>query len=765
MPRTPLIIPALGALLLSAACDGAPTPVTPAAPVAPAAFVLSGDTLMSTDFAEYAPGAQPAGWTQMWDPTPHFVVADEAGATGGRVLQWSATGQSRNRWALAYDGLGERTDQAVYTEFRVRSLGGGTSAYYMGSAAVRVGGTASDERGYALFFVTVPSSGAKAVVLSTWSAGAYVQLGSYTTDWQMDAWYSVRLEAVGTTIRARVWPRGGTEPGTWHLSATDTRYASGRPGVSHHDNGTVQWDVWEATAAPAATPPGPQPPILVQDQFSTGPAWVTPTGWTETSAPENSAWTVAAALNNIPDRRALRNVTTVTGRHILRLDAAPDTVADQEVLVKMRMADNDTRGPGIALRHTMNGNNATAYVAYLRPVTDQVEINRFMNGQWSFVATAPFSNAPGNWHMMRFRVQGTQVMVRVWRTFDPEPAAWTAIVNDVGGIPTGTAGLYTYEPNTVDYDLVSYASGGATAPTPPSAPPSPLAQVVVSPASTSVGQGGTVQYSAYGVLANGDSVALTPNWTTTAGTITSGGLLTAGTALGTFSVTAKQAGQSVSGVASVTVQSAPPMADSYSTGFNLSPVGAQPPYWTETSAPSGVDWTVEADGSVADGHVLRAVATTTARHILRADIIHLSSADQEVLAKVRMGSDHDRGAGVAIRHTMNGSLETAYVAYFRPASNSVEINRFIDGAWHFVAAAPYESGPGTWYWIRFRAEGTTLKVKVWTAAQNEPAAWRIITTDAGIDVGGVGVYTYEPGTADFDGFSAARGTGTAVTPP
>jgi hypothetical protein len=763
MTRTPLI-PALGALLLSAACDGAPTPVTLAAPVAHPAFVLSGDTLMSTDFSEYAPGAQPAGWTQAWDPTPHFVVVDESGAMGGRVLQWSATGQSRNRWALAYDGLGERTDQSVYTEFRVRSLGGGTSAYYMGAAAVRIGGTAADERGYAVFFVTVPSSGAKAVVLSTWSAGAYVQLGSYTTDWQLDAWYSVRLEAVGTTLRARVWPRGEAEPGSWHLSATDTRYASGRPGVSHHDNGTVQWDVWQAAAAPVTTAPGPWPPILVQDHFSAGPAWVPPTGWTETSAPENSSWTLAADLL-VPDGRALRNVTTTIGRHILRLDTAPDSVADQEVLVRLWMQNSDARGPGVALRHTMNGSNANAYVAYLRPETDQVEINRFINGQWQFISAGSFPIEPRIWYWLRFRAQGTQVMARVWRSSKPEPTAWTTVATDVGGLATGAAGLYTYEPNTVDYDVVTYASGGATAPpAPPSSAPV-VAQVRVTPDSTTVAQGGTVQYAAYGRLTSGDSVAIKSTWSTTGGTITSGGLLTAGLPLGTFSVTATLSGTSTSGVGSVTVQDAPPFADSFSTGFALSPVGVQPESWTETSAPSGVDWTVQPDASVPDGAVLRAVATETARHILRADVIHASSGDQEVLAKVRMGSDHDRGAGVAIRHTMNGSLETAYVAYFRPAINSLEINRFMDGAWHFVAGAAYDSSPETWYWIRFRAEGTTLKVKVWLVGQNEPAAWRIVATDTGIAVGGVGVYTYEPGTVDFDGFSAVRGTGTAATPP
>ncbi|HEX6913085.1 MAG TPA: hypothetical protein VF142_21930, partial [Longimicrobium sp.] len=421
MPRTPPIL-ALGALLLAAACDRTPGPTAPApAAVAPAgtpSFVLYGDTLMSTDFSEYATGAQPAGWTQTWDPTSFFSVADEAGATGGTVLQWSATGQSRNRWALAYDGFGDRTDQTVYTEFRVRSLGGGTSAYYMGAAAVRVSGTASDERGYAVFFVTVPSSGAKAVVLSTWSDGAYVQLGSHATDWQLDEWYAVRLEAVGTTIRARVWPRGQTEPVVWQLSATDLRYPSGRPGVSHHDNGTVQWDTWQALA-PAGAPP---PPVTISTftAFAGGPAWVAPGNFAETSAPENSAWVIAADLA-FNDGRALRNVNTVTGRHILRALTVRDTVRDQEALVKLRMADSDDRGPGVVVRHSTGSSGTTGYVAYFRPGPGLVEINRFLNGAWMYVASAPFPSGPGAWYWMRFRVQGSSLMLRVWADGQPEP--------------------------------------------------------------------------------------------------------------------------------------------------------------------------------------------------------------------------------------------------------------------------------------------------------------------------------------------------------
>lgn len=759
---------ALGALLLLAvACDRAPTGPAPAAlpPAAPGggpSFVLSGDTLMWTDFSEYATGAQPAGWTQVWDPTAYFAVADQAGATGGKVLQWSATGQSRNRWALAFDGLGDRTDQSVYTEVRVRSLGGGTSTYYMGAAAVRVSGTASDERGYAVFFVVVPSTGAKAVVLSTWSGGAYVQLGSYTFDWQLDQWYSLRLEAIGTSIRTRFWPRGDPEPAEWQLSTTDTRYPSGRPGVSNHDNGTVEWDVWEARVT-AAPPPPPQT-VVTFAAFTGAPAWAAPAGWAETSAPDNSSWVIAADLS-FNDGRGMRNVNTVTGRHILRAMSIRDTVRDQEALIKVRMADSDDRGPGVAVRHTMGASGATAYVAYLRPGVDQVEINRFLNGAWMYVGSAPFPNDPGTWYWMRFRVQGTSLMLRAWPDGQPEPSTWQVTGSDTG-IAAGSAGLYTYEPNTVDFDLGSFASGGLTAPTPTPGAAPVLAQVRAHPDTGTVSRGAPVQLRASGRTATGDSVAIPVVWTATGGTVDGSGLWTAPAELGVNTVRATHAATGVQDSAVFTVADLPPVAADtlVKVTYVQMPLDAPPPGTTVTSAPSGVDWRVADAAWPADGRVLRATATTTARHIIRYDGLASTATHQEALTRLRMGDDDGRGPGLALRHSMNGTSETAYVAYFRPAGNTVEINRFLNGAWSFVGSAAFVNDPGVTYWMRFRAEGSTLKVRVWADGTAEPATWLVVATDTGIASGGVGHYVYEPNVVEFDSFSAVAGPWTAPTP-
>jgi hypothetical protein len=172
-----------------------------------------------------------------------------------------------------------------------------------------------------------------------------------------------------------------------------------------------------------------------------------------------------ASAATVADARALRSVITATGRHILRFDATPDTTTSQEVLVKMRLGDDDDRGPGVALRHTMSNGSETAYVAYLRSASDQVEVNAFVGGGWQFIGAASFVNNPGQWYWMRFRAQGTTLQVRVWPDGTPEPTTWT-YSGTSASIAAGSVGVYTYEPNTVDFDVFSVATGGGTAPKP-----------------------------------------------------------------------------------------------------------------------------------------------------------------------------------------------------------------------------------------------------------------------------------------------------------
>ncbi|HUJ32900.1 MAG TPA: hypothetical protein VLY23_16575 [Candidatus Acidoferrum sp.] len=116
--------------------------------------------------------------------------------------------------------------------------------------------------------------------------------------------------------------------------------------------------------------------------------------------------------------------------------------------------------------------------------------------------------------------------------------------------PRAIAGLLCILLATVGLAACLGAAG-----TPPGENPPPQIAVSVTPNPASVVEGGTQQFSA--TVSGTSNTAVT--WTATGGTITTGGLFTAGNSTGTFSVKATSAADgSKSGQAQVTVSGTPP---------------------------------------------------------------------------------------------------------------------------------------------------------------------------------------------------------------
>jgi hypothetical protein len=145
-----------------------------------------------------------------------------------------------------------------------------------------------------------------------------------------------------------------------------------------------------------------------------------------------------------------------------------------------------------------------------------------------------------------------------------DSVAVQASFNATGGTIT-SGGLYTAGSTTGTYRVVASASGLAdtaavtlTAPT--------LVDVVLKPASYSMSTGTSKQFTAYGHNSLGDSVAVQASFSATGGTITTGGLYTAGTTGGTYRVIASASGHA--DTAAVTL-SAPTSPTPTSTGTGL----------------------------------------------------------------------------------------------------------------------------------------------------------------------------------------------------
>src|SRR5881394_1933564 len=85
-----------------------------------------------------------------------------------------------------------------------------------------------------------------------------------------------------------------------------------------------------------------------------------------------------------------------------------------------------------------------------------------------------------------------------------------------------------------------------------------LVQIFVMPANANVQAGNTQQFRAYGRRNTGDSVSVNVSYSATGGTITAGGLYTAGSTPGTFRVIAQEPTVSLMDTSAVAVTSAPP---------------------------------------------------------------------------------------------------------------------------------------------------------------------------------------------------------------
>ena len=127
-------------------------------------------------------------------------------------------------------------------------------------------------------------------------------------------------------------------------------------------------------------------------------------------------------------------------------------------------------------------------------------------------------------------------------------AAGGGVVNGSGLFTAGTA------PGTFANTVVA-TSGGVTGSATVIVTTGALATIVVTPSSITLPIGGTQQYTAVGLDAGGNAVALSPVWSIAAGggTIAASGMFTAGTTPGTFTNTITVTSGGVTGATTVTV--------------------------------------------------------------------------------------------------------------------------------------------------------------------------------------------------------------------
>src|SRR3989441_3312321 len=155
------------------------------------------------------------------------------------------------------------------------------------------------------------------------------------------------------------------------------------------------------------------------------------------------------------------------------------------------------------------------------------------------VVTAPDSVTLDRYQAQQFVAYG--------RTQAGESVAVAVRWSTSGGTIT-SSGLYTADSIVGTYQVTATAQVAATAPAAATATSTtisgsstvknrgPLSNVILTPATSSVLAGGTMQFAAYGRRKNGDSVSVGVVYAATGGTISATGLYTAGPTAGPYRV-------------------------------------------------------------------------------------------------------------------------------------------------------------------------------------------------------------------------------------
>lgn len=149
-------------------------------------------------------------------------------------------------------------------------------------------------------------------------------------------------------------------------------------------------------------------------------------------------------------------------------------------------------------------------------------------------------------------------------------------------------------------------------------------------------------------------------------------------------------------------------------------------------------------------------------------------ADIEVLAKVRFdkqsASPQPGLCGVILRAAGSTSDITGMDLILVNAYNNTNDRRVLIDQWKAGSVAQLYGGDAiantadTWYWVRLRANGSTMKTRHWIDGDEEPETWNISVETTLTTAGWAGFYARQPACAPYDLGYFAVGTGGDTAP-
>ena len=208
----------------------------------------------------------------------------------------------------------------------------------------------------------------------------------------------------------------------------------------------------------------------------------------------------------------------------------------------------------------------------------------------------------------------------------------------------------------------------------------------------------------------------------------------------------------------------------YTTSFGSDTAGAAPAGWTQRWTTTSSTWLVQASAPQTQGKYVRHTPTASAKRLLSWDSIDADANrdNGEIFVRFRTSSYFSADqVWLILRGSGTAGAETAYV-FSNINDTSFRISKLVSGTLTSLGTFAFTFSGAVWLGLRFRANGSAIKAKVWNSQLNqEPAAWNLEITDSSITgVGWIGIgQSSGSGLQDFDDVAVGTNGDTAIFPP
>ena len=169
-----------------------------------------------TDFSEYTANALPSDWTRQHSAGYGYYVKTKSGTTGGKALEGTWGVGLEDFMACTWNDLDSDSNRAN-TEVFMRIRADKTTAILQTAAIIRGSRSSNAVTGYVAGLF-----GGSGLKMFRMNSGTPSELGSHSFAWYADTWYKIRFRVNGTSLKAKIWADGDSEPASWHIEVTDS---------------------------------------------------------------------------------------------------------------------------------------------------------------------------------------------------------------------------------------------------------------------------------------------------------------------------------------------------------------------------------------------------------------------------------------------------------------------------------------------------------------------------------------------------------------